>query len=215
MLKKIGIGLGLLVIAFLIVVALQPAEFRIERSQRMDAPPYVVFNLLNNFHRWPAWSPWEKLDPNMQKKHAGPEFGTGASYEWTGNDEVGQGRMTITESVPAKRVVIKLEFVAPWEATNTTVFTLTPEGKAVDVTWAMEGHNNFMAKAASLFMDLDQLVGKDFERGLTTLKQVAEKEAREIARAKSEQAKAEQAKAKAKANADADADADATAAPQP
>src|SRR5690606_10283819 len=74
MLKKIGIGLGLLVIAFLIVVALQPAEFRIERSQRMDAPPYVVFNLLNNFHRWPAWSPWEKLDPNMQKKHAGPEF---------------------------------------------------------------------------------------------------------------------------------------------
>ena len=196
MLKKIGIGLALVVIAFLVVVAMQPSTFRIERTQRIEAPPYVVFNILNNFHRWPAWSPWEKLDPNMQKKHAGAEFGKGAVYEWSGNEEVGKGRMTIIDSQPEKHIAIKLEFIEPWEATNTTLFTLTPEANAVHVKWAMEGHNDFMAKAASLFMNMDELVGKDFERGLATLKQVAEKEAQDIARAKAKQAEA-QAKAAA------------------
>lgn len=208
MLKKIAIGLGLVLLVFVVVVALQPGTFRIERSQRIEAPAYVVFNILNNFKRWSAWSPWEKLDPNMQKKHAGAEFGTGAIYAWTGNDQVGQGRMTITQSEPEKKIAIKLEFIKPWEATNTTLFTLVPDGKGVKVSWAMEGTNNFMAKAASLFMDMDELVGKDFERGLTALKQVAEKEAEEIARAKVEKAKAEAGAAAARAAAQAAASGD-------
>jgi hypothetical protein len=172
----------------------------------MEAPAWVAFNVLNNFHRWPAWSPWEKLDPNMTKKHEGPEAGVGAIYEWSGNDKVGTGRMSITESEPSKKIAIKLEFMKPWEATNTTLFTLTSTGKDVEVSWAMEGENNFMAKAASLFMDMDAMVGKDFEAGLLSLQKLVEAEAKEIAKAKKEKADAEAA-AQAKAAADAAAQA--------
>lgn len=213
MLKKIAIALVVVVLGFVGVVAMQPSTFRIQRAQSIEAPAWVVFNILNNFHRWPAWSPWEKLDPNMTKKHSGPEAGVGSVYEWSGNDEVGTGKMTITESEPPKQVTIKLEFMEPWEATNTTLFALSSKGKDVEVSWAMEGENTFMGKAASLFMDMDEMVGKDFEAGLRELKKLAEREAKEIEKAKQAEAAEAEAKKQAEAAAvpkvEADADADA------
>jgi hypothetical protein len=188
-LKKIGIVLAVVVVSFIVVIALQPSEFRIERSRKIEAPGWVVFNHVNNLQRWSRWSPWEKLDPNMEKKHSGPEAGVGAIYEWSGNDQVGTGRMTIEESVVPEKVGIKLEFLEPFEATNQTTFTFLPEGQGVKVTWAMEGHNGFFAKAFSLFNDMDAMVGKDFETGLAELDKMAVAEWAEIQKAKAEEAK--------------------------
>ena len=184
MLKKIGIGLLALVIVFVVIVLMQPAQFTIERSETIAAPRYVTFNIVNNFRRWAEWSPWEKLDPGMQKKHSGAEVGVGSVYEWSGNDQVGAGKMTIVDSLPEKAVAIRLEFLKPFEATNNTRFTFQPEGETSKVTWSMQGTNGFMGKAASLFMDMDKMVGKDFETGLLSLKKLAEREAKEIAKAK-------------------------------
>lgn len=201
MLKKIGIGLGLLVVGFVVVVLLQPATFRIQRSKDVAAPSWVVFNIVSNFHRWPAWSPWEKLDPNMQKQHSGSETGVGAVYEWSGNPDVGKGRMTITESVPPEKITIKLEFMEPWQATNTTLFSFSGKGKESKVTWAMEGKNDFMGKAMSLFMDMDAMVGKDFEAGLAELEKVAQADVRELEKRKTAPADPDEMAAQAVAEA--------------
>jgi carbon monoxide dehydrogenase subunit G len=174
MLKKILLGLGAALVLLIIVIATRPAEFRIERSTTIAARPEVVFAQLNDFRAWPAWSPWEKLDPGMQRTHSGAPSGVGAAYAWQGNDDVGEGRMTIEKSEPPSTVGIKLEFIKPFAATNTTTFILANTGGGTKVTWAMEGQNNFGAKAASLFMDMDQLVGADFERGLASMKAVSE-----------------------------------------
>lgn len=201
MLKKVGIGLVLLVIGFLALVAVQPATFRIERSREVAAPSWVVFNIVSNFRRWSAWSPWEKLDPNMQKQHSGSETGVGAVYEWSGNPEVGKGRMTITESVPPEKVTIRLEFMEPWQATNTTLFTFSGKGKESTVTWSMEGKNDFLGKAMSLFMDMDAMVGKDFEAGLAELEKIALADFREFEKKKSEKADPDEMAAQAVAEA--------------
>lgn len=178
MLKKILISIAVVVSVvvgvFVIVVATRPAEFRVERSTTISAPPERAFSQVNDFRSWSGWSPWEKLDPNLTRSFSGPPSGTGASYAWVGNENVGEGRMTIEKSTPPSEVVIKLEFLKPWEATNTTVFSFTPEGAGTRVTWAMTGENNFASKAFSLFMDMDQLVGADFERGLAAMKSIAE-----------------------------------------
>lgn len=192
MLKKIGIGVLVLVVGFVVLVMIQPSTFRIERSRSIEAPQWVVFNIVNNFRRWPAWSPWEKLDPNMEKKHSGPEAGAGAVYEWSGNDQVGTGRMTITESTPPERVAINLEFMEPWEATNTTTFSFDGGAKETEVTWAMEGQNDFMGKAMSLFMDMDSMVGKDFEAGLDELAKIAVAEAAELEKKRAEELAADE-----------------------
>lgn len=176
MMKKLGIVGAILVAVlaiFAVVVALQPAEFQIERSAVIDAPPPKVFELVNNFHRWEAWSPWAKLDPAMTTAYEGPESGVGAIYAWSGNNQVGEGRMTITESVPSERIQIKLEFLKPFAATNTAHFTFTPQDAGTSVQWRMEGRNNFMAKAFCLFVDMDAMVGKDFEAGLASMKAAA------------------------------------------
>lgn len=174
MIKKIALALGGIVVVFLGVVAMQPADFRIERSAVIAAPPEVVFAQVNDFHNWAAWSPWEKLDPAMKKTFSGAAAGVGSVYEWTGNDEVGAGRMTLTESRPAELIRIKLEFLKPFEATNTTDFTFKPEGGGTKTIWSMTGNNNFMAKAAGLFMNMEKMVGGDFEKGLAQLKTVSE-----------------------------------------
>jgi uncharacterized protein YndB with AHSA1/START domain len=168
-LKKIAIALVVLVVLFAVFVATRPADFRLARSRTIAAPPEVVHAQVNDFHKWPAWSPWEKLDPAMKKEISGPPVGPGATYWWSGNDEVGEGRMTITDSQPPRSVTIRLEFIKPWQATNTTQFDLAPNGSGTDVTWTMTGHNNFMAKAFTVFMDMDKMVGPDFERGLAQL----------------------------------------------
>jgi hypothetical protein len=178
MLKKIGIGLAVAVIAFLCVVATRPGTSHIERSTKISAQPEVVFGLINDFHKWQGWSPWEKLDPALKRTHSGAPAGTGAIYGWVGNDQVGEGRMTITTSRPSELVEIKLEFLKPFEATSKTTFTVKPGANGSTVTWAMDMTNNFVSKAFGLFMDMDSMVGKDFERGLSSMKQMAEAEAK-------------------------------------
>jgi len=176
MLKKVLIGVAIVVVVFIIVVALQPSEFRIVRSATISAPASVIFARVNDFHNWEEWSPWAKLDPAMKTTFEGASSGVGAVYTWAGNDEVGEGRMTLTENRPDEFIRIKLEFLAPFAATNTTEFTFTPDGDRTAVSWSMYGENNFMAKAFSLFMDMDKLIGADFEKGLTQMKAVAERD---------------------------------------
>lgn len=174
MLKKILIGLAAIIVVFLVVVALQPTDFRITRSVAIAAPAETVFAQINDFHKWEGWSPWEKMDLTMKKTFEGPSEGVGAVYGWIGNDKVGEGRMTITESRPSELIAIKLEFMKPFAATNVTEFTLMSAGNQTEVKWSMVGKNNFMAKAFCLFMDMDKMVGGDFEKGLAALKSVAE-----------------------------------------
>ena len=174
MITKIFIGFGVIVVVFVVIVALQPPEFRVARSATIAAPPPAVFAQVNDFHKWDAWSPWAKLDPNMKKTHEGAPAGTGAIYSWSGNDQVGEGRMTLTESRPSELIRIKLKFMKPFAATNTTEFTFKPEGNQTAVTWSMFGTNNFIAKAFGLFMNMDKMVGGDFEKGLASMKSVVE-----------------------------------------
>jgi uncharacterized protein YndB with AHSA1/START domain len=173
MFQIVGLAAVLLAGGFAAYVARRPAAFRISRSRTMAAPPEAVFAQINDFHRWQAWSPWEKLDPNMKKEFSGPPSGPGASYYWSGNNKAGEGRMTITDSQPGRSVTLRLEFMKPWKATNTTRFDLQPSGGGTAVTWEMTGTNNFMAKAFTVFMDMDKMVGPDFEKGLAGLDAVA------------------------------------------
>jgi len=161
----------LIVVALLILyIGTRPGEFRVERSATIAAPAEAVFARLDDFHQWAAWSPWEKLDPKMSKAYEGAASGVGASYHWTGNDKVGEGRMTISQSEPPSKVVMAVEFLKPWKATNTTTFTLAPEGPNTRVTWAMQGKEDFMGKAMGLFMNMDKMIGPDFEQGLANLR---------------------------------------------
>lgn len=173
MLKKILIGLGAALALLLIVIAMQPAEFHIERSIDMNAPPEAAFAQVNDFHAWGKWSPWDKMDPGMKRSYEGAPSGVGAQYAWSGNNQVGEGRMTIEKSEPTQ-IVIKLEFLKPFAATNTATFTFTKTPEGNKTTWGMDGHNNFVSKAFSLFMNMDKLVGGDFERGLAAMKAAAE-----------------------------------------
>ena len=161
-------GLALALGLFALYVATRPAAFRITRSLVIGAPAASIFPLINNFREWLKWSPWEKLDPNMKKTYDGAESGVGASYHWVG-DKSGEGKMTLTESVPDSRVAIDLHFIKPFPANNLTVFTLEPEGEGTRVTWTMEGQNSFIAKAFNVVMNMDKLVGKDFESGLAAM----------------------------------------------
>jgi hypothetical protein len=174
MLKKILIGIGVVLIVFLLIVALQRADYRIVRTAMVAAPAAAVFAEVNDFHNWEAWSPWAKLDPTMKQAYDGPSAGTGAIYSWTGNDKVGEGRMTLTESHTNDLVRIKLEFIKPFASVCDTEFTFKPDGNQTAVTWSMSGTNNFVAKAFCLFMNMDKTVGGDFEKGLAQMKSVAE-----------------------------------------
>lgn len=169
MAAKIGIGVLVVLVVFAVIVALQPAHFRVERSAVVAAPPAAVFEQVNDFHNWPKWSPWEKLDPGMKKTFGGAPAGTGASYAWAGNDKAGEGKMTITGSKPTEQVDIRLEFIKPFAATNQATFELTPSGAGTNVRWSMEGNNGFISKAFCLFVDMDKMIGKDFEQGLANL----------------------------------------------
>ena len=176
MLKKILITVIVLVLVFAIVVATRPADFRIVRSTTIAAPAAVVFAHVNDLRKWDAWSPWAKLDPAMKQTHEGSPAGVGAIYLWAGNSEVGEGRMTILDSRADELIRIKLEFIKPFAAVNTTEFTFKADGAQTAVTWDMTGKNNFMSKAFGLFMNMDKMVGGDFEKGLANLKSVAEAE---------------------------------------
>ncbi len=169
MLKKVALAFAVIVVALAAFIATRPAEFRIVRSRTLSAPPAVVHGYVNDFHKWAEWSPWEKLDPALKRDHSGAPAGTGAVYAWSGNSQVGEGRMTITDSRAPHSVTIRLEFIKPFAATNTSQFDFAPSGSGTQVTWAMSGRNNFTSKAFSVFMDMDKMVGADFERGLANL----------------------------------------------
>jgi uncharacterized protein YndB with AHSA1/START domain len=176
MLIKTLIVVAAIIVVFVIIVAMRPSHFRIARSATIAAPPEIVFAQVNDFHAWAAWSPWEKKDPAMKRTHEGPPSGRGAVYTWAGNKEVGEGRMTLTESRPPELIRIRLEFLKPFAATNESEFTFTPRdgGEQTEVNWSMTGQNGFLSKAFCMFMDMDKLVGSDFEKGLASMKTIAE-----------------------------------------
>ena len=174
MLVKMLVTLGVIVIGFVVVVALRPSEYRVARTATIAAPPAAVFARVNDFHQWGAWNPWGKLDPAMKQGYEGAPAGAGAKYWWAGNNEVGEGRMTLTESRPHELIRITLEFLKPFAATSTAEFTFEPNGDRTVVTWSMTGDVNFIAKAVHLFMDMDKMIGGNFEKGLADLKSVVE-----------------------------------------
>lgn len=163
-----------LVAATLVIAATKPDDFAVQRAARIKAPPELIFPLINDFHRWGSWSPYEKKDPAMKRTYSGAANGVGAVYEWAGNGNVGSGRMEITDIAPSSRVTIKLDFIKPFEGHNIAAFTLEPQGDSTDVTWAMHGPLHYVAKIMSLFLNMDRMIGGDFEVGLANMKTAAE-----------------------------------------
>jgi uncharacterized protein YndB with AHSA1/START domain len=174
MLKIIAIVIVVLIAGVLILAATKPDTFRVQRAASINAPPEKIFALINDFNRWGAWSPWEKKDPAMKRTFGAATSGKGAVYAWEGNKDVGQGRMEISESVPPSKIALNLDFVKPFEAHNLVEFTLEPKGDATNVTWSMQGATPYFAKIIHVFINMDKMVGKDFETGLANLKASAE-----------------------------------------
>ncbi len=174
MLKLILIVAVVAIVAVLVLAATRPDVFRVERTAAIKAPPEKIFPFINDFHSWAAWSPWEKMDPALKRSFSGPPTGKGALYAWEGNSKVGSGSMEITESSPPGRIVIKLDFIKPFEGHNIAEFTLVPGGESTSVTWAMHGPSPFMAKIMHVFFSMDRMVGGSFEEGLVNLKAAAE-----------------------------------------
>jgi hypothetical protein len=175
MVGTIVIAFLVLVVALLAFAATRPNSFRVQRTASLSAPREKIFPLLNDFHNWGSWSPWEKMDPELKRTYSGAASGKGAVYEWKGNKKVGQGRMEILASSRPGKLVIQLDFLKPFEAHNTTEFTLEGKGGATDVTWAMYGPQPFVGKLMTVFFSMDRVVGNDFETGLANLKAIAEK----------------------------------------
>jgi uncharacterized protein YndB with AHSA1/START domain len=175
MLKKIAIGITAIIVIILGLALAQPNNFTVTRSTTIKAAPEKIYPLINDFHNWSTWSPWEHLDPNMVRTFSGPATGVGAVYGWEGNDQVGAGRMEITGAAAPSKIDIKLDFLKPFESHNTTVFTLEPKGDSTTVVWTMSGPSAFITKLMGVFVSMDKMVGPDFEKGLASMKAVAEK----------------------------------------
>jgi uncharacterized protein YndB with AHSA1/START domain len=180
MVKKILIGMAavaaVLVLGFVAAVAMKPNEFRVSRSATMAAPAERVFAQVNDFHKWDAWSPWAKLDPNAKNSFSGPDAGERATFGWSGNEQVGEGKMTITESKPNELIRLKLIFTKPMEDSSDTEFTFKPEGTGTKVTWTMSGvYKDFMSKAICMCMNMDKMMGEKFDEGLASMKAIVEK----------------------------------------
>jgi len=176
MLKKIAIAVVVVIAGILVFAATRPDSFSVQRTTSIHAPPDKVFAMINDFHRWGEWSPWEKLDPEMKRTFTGPPAGQGTVYEWTGNSQVGAGRMEILKGAPASKVDIKLDFIKPFEGHNVAEFTLTPQGENTEVVWVMHGPAPFVTKLMGVFVSMDSMIGKDFEAGLANMKAAAEKQ---------------------------------------
>jgi hypothetical protein len=174
MLEIILIVVVVLIAAVLAFAASKPGTLRIHRAATIKARPEAIFPLINDFHNWESWSPWEKLDPAMKRTFSGAANGKGARYAWEGNRKAGAGNMEITESSPSAAVTIRLNFIKPFENHNTTEFTLTPAGDSTNVSWDMHGPTPFMSKVMQVFMNMDSLIGKDFEAGLSNIKRITE-----------------------------------------
>jgi len=173
MLKTIAVGLVAIVAVLAVVVALQPSAFRVERSTTIEAPSHLIYGYIHDLRAMEAWSPFAKMDPAQENTYTGPAEGVGATCSWQGG-KAGRGRMTITAVQPDREVDLRLEFFEPMEATNRTTFTLVPAEGATRVTWSMEGTNGFLSKAVALVMNMDRMVGGEFEQGLASMKTLAE-----------------------------------------
>jgi uncharacterized protein YndB with AHSA1/START domain len=172
--KTLALIVVVLIAGVLIFATTKPDTFVVQRSTTIKAPPEKIFAIVNDFHRWTDWSPWEKLDPAMKRTLGGAERGKGATYAWEGNSKAGQGRMEIIESAAPAKVGIQLDFIKPFEGHNIAEFTLTPQGESTKVDWVMRGPTPFVSKLMQVFVSLDKMIGKDFEEGLANLKRVSE-----------------------------------------
>jgi hypothetical protein len=172
MIKKLLLGLVAIVAAICGIASFQSDEMNVSRSANISAPPEAVFKVVNDFRQWDAWSPWSKLDPTMKKSWEGPSEGVGAIYRWRGNNEVGEGSMTLLESRPNEKVGVKLEFIRPFAGLSDVQFTLVPEGAGTKITWSMQSKNAFMAKVIGLFVDFEKMCGDSFTEGLANLGKV-------------------------------------------
>jgi uncharacterized protein YndB with AHSA1/START domain len=170
----IAVILALAIAAVLILALRKPDTFSVQRSVSIHAPPQKIFPLINDFHQWRAWSPYEDRDPNLQRAYSGAASGKGAVYEWRGNRNVGSGRMEILDAPAPDKVVIKLDFISPFEGHNTAEFTFVPQGDTTNVTWRMHGPAPMMSKVMQVFMNMDNMIGKDFATGLANIKRITE-----------------------------------------
>lgn len=175
MLKIIGIVFALFVAGAFALAAMKPETFRVERTASIKAPPEKIYALIQDLKAWSAWSPYEKKDPAMKRSFGATTAGKGAVYEWDGDKNVGKGRMEITEAASPSKVVIKLDFLEPFEGHNTAEFTMDGKGGVTTVTWAMYGPAKFVTKLMGVFFNMDRMIGTDFEAGLANLKTIAEK----------------------------------------
>jgi uncharacterized protein YndB with AHSA1/START domain len=175
-LKIIASLVVLAVVVVLVLAARKPDHFRVQRSASIAAPPERIFPLINDFHRWGRWSPYEHKDPDMKRTFSGAVSGRGSIYEWAGNSNVGSGRMEIVESSAPSRIAIQLDFLKPFEGHNIATFTMEPAGGTTNVTWVMDGPTPLIGKIMHVFLNMDRMVGTDFEAGLANLKTVAEHE---------------------------------------
>ena len=173
-LKRLFIGLALLVAAFLVVVWFQPDDYRLTRTTVIAAPAGRVFAQVNDLKKWDDWSPWAKLDPNAKVTFSGPQSGPGATFTWDGNDKAGAGTMTITESRPNQRIATRTDFTRPFAGTSNTDFVFSEQAGQTNVIWTMAGRHDFISKAICLVMSMEQMLGPDVEKGLAQLKQVSE-----------------------------------------
>jgi carbon monoxide dehydrogenase subunit G len=178
MLKIVGIVVAVIVVGIagiLAFAATKPDTFRVQRAASIKAPPEKIFPFLNDLHNFASWSPYEKKDPAMKRTHSGAPSGKGAVYEWDGDRNVGAGRLAIANASPPSKLTLNLDMFRPLEAHNMVVFTLEPKGESTNVTWAMDGKVPYLAKIVHVFLNVDKMVGQDFEAGLANLKAVAEK----------------------------------------
>jgi uncharacterized protein YndB with AHSA1/START domain len=174
MIKIAFIAVAVLIAGVLAFAATRPDSFRIERSASIKAPPEKVFAAINDLHRWTAWSPWEKLDPKLKRSYSGAESGKGAAYAWEGDSKVGAGRMEVMESAAPSKIVIKLDFIKPFEGHNTAEFTLLPDSGGTRISWAMFGPSPYLSKVMGVFFSMDSMIGGYFEQGLANLKAISE-----------------------------------------
>jgi len=170
----IAVVLAVAIAIVLVVAATKPDRLRVQRATTVKAPPEKIFPLINDFHQWGTWSPYETKDPAMKRSYGGAASGKGAIYGWEGNNNVGCGRMEIIDAAAPSKIVIKLDFLKPFEGHNTAEFTMLPQGDATYLTWAMHGPSPFMSKLIQVFINLDNMIGKDFETGLANLKRLTE-----------------------------------------
>jgi len=177
MIKKVASILTVIIVLIFLFALTKPDAYTVVRSTSIKASPETVYGLIDDFHKWSAWSPWEKMDPTMKKTYEGAATGKGAVYTWDGNSQVGKGRMEIANVSPPSKVDINLDFMAPMEGHNAVEFALVPQGDVTNVTWTMNGRNNYLSKLVQVFVSMDSMIGGDFESGLADLKTAAEKAA--------------------------------------